>query len=129
MDGSRSCLMVEVVKKQNRVRHEESNTLSNCCNFCSVRLDCNYATKARENLDSSTNESHTHPFMFQHILTAVSRIYLFNLWLLEIFKSLLIHKKRLHGLSPRANYTDRATATCRRSDCQLLRIEGVTWSA
>jgi hypothetical protein len=30
---------------------------------------------------------------------------------------------KLHGLSPRANYTDRATAACRRSDCQLLRIE------
>jgi hypothetical protein len=35
---------------------------------------------------------------------------------------LLYKKKNLHGLSPRANYTDRATATCRRSDCQLLRI-------
>jgi hypothetical protein len=35
---------------------------------------------------------------------------------------------KLHGLSPRANYTDRATASCRRSDCQLLRIEGVAWS-
>jgi hypothetical protein len=33
-------------------------------------------------------------------------------------------KTKLHGLSPRANYTDRATAACRRSDCQLLRIEG-----
>jgi hypothetical protein len=39
------------------------------------------------------------------------------------------HKKKLHGLSPRANYTDRAIAACRRSDCQLLRIEGATWSA
>jgi hypothetical protein len=38
-------------------------------------------------------------------------------------------KKKLHSLSPRANYTDRATAACRRSDCQLLRIEGATWSA
>jgi hypothetical protein len=38
-------------------------------------------------------------------------------------------KKKLHGLSPRANYTDRATAACRRSDCKLLRIEGPTWSA
>jgi hypothetical protein len=38
-------------------------------------------------------------------------------------------KKKLHGLSPLANYTDRATAACRRSDCQLLRIEGATWSA
>jgi hypothetical protein len=37
--------------------------------------------------------------------------------------------KKLHGLSPRANYNDRATAACRQSDCQLLRIEGATWSA
>jgi hypothetical protein len=37
-------------------------------------------------------------------------------------------KKKLHGLSPRANYTDRATAACRRSDCQLLRIRGDTLS-
>jgi hypothetical protein len=29
---------------------------------------------------------------------------------------------KLHGLSPRANYTDQETAACRRSDCQLLRI-------
>jgi hypothetical protein len=38
-------------------------------------------------------------------------------------------QKNLHGLSLQANYTDRATAACRRSDCQLLRIEGATWSA
>jgi hypothetical protein len=38
-------------------------------------------------------------------------------------------KTKLHGLSTRANYTDRATAACRRSDCQLMRIEGATWSA
>jgi hypothetical protein len=45
-------------------------------------------------------------------------------------KSILILKqKKLNGLSPQANYTDRATAACRRSDCQLLRIEGATWSA
>jgi hypothetical protein len=35
----------------------------------------------------------------------------------------------LHGLSPRVNYTDRATAASRRSDCQLLRIKGAMWSA
>jgi hypothetical protein len=29
-------------------------------------------------------------------------------------------KTILHGLSPRANYTDRVTAACRRSDCQLF---------
>jgi hypothetical protein len=38
-------------------------------------------------------------------------------------------QNKLHGLSPRANYTDRATAACRLSDCQLLRIKGATWSA
>jgi hypothetical protein len=41
-----------------------------------------------------------------------------------------INKKNLHGLSPWANYTGRATAACRRSDCQIfLWIEGATWSA
>jgi hypothetical protein len=39
------------------------------------------------------------------------------------------NKNKLHGLSPKANYTDRATAACRRSDSQLLQIEGATWSA
>jgi hypothetical protein len=35
------------------------------------------------------------------------------------------HKPKLkhRSLSPRANYTDGATAACRRSYCQLLRIE------
>jgi hypothetical protein len=40
-----------------------------------------------------------------------------------------LNNNKLHGLSPRANYSYRATAACRRSDCQLLRIEGATWSA
>jgi hypothetical protein len=35
----------------------------------------------------------------------------------------MITKKKHRGLSPRANYTDRVTAACRRSDCQLLRID------
>jgi hypothetical protein len=48
-----------------------------------------------------------------------------QLRLFEVAKT----KLKLHGLSPRANYTDQATAACRRSDCQLLRIEGATWSA
>jgi hypothetical protein len=29
-------------------------------------------------------------------------------------------KQKLHDLSSRANYTDRATAACRRRDCQLF---------
>jgi hypothetical protein len=40
----------------------------------------------------------------------------------------ILNKKKLHGLSPRANYTDRATAACRRSDCQLYADRGTTWS-
>jgi hypothetical protein len=40
-------------------------------------------------------------------------------------------KKELNfvAFSPQANYTDRATAACRRSYSQLLQIEGVAWSA
>jgi hypothetical protein len=36
----------------------------------------------------------------------------------------LTKKTKLHGLSPRANYTDRATAACQRSDCQLFADRG-----
>jgi hypothetical protein len=32
--------------------------------------------------------------------------------------------KNLRGFIPRANYTDRASAACRRSWCQLSRIQG-----
>jgi hypothetical protein len=40
-------------------------------------------------------------------------------------------KTKLNSVAfgPQANYTDRATAACRRSWCQFLRIEGVVWSA
>jgi hypothetical protein len=33
-------------------------------------------------------------------------------------------KNKLHGLSPRANYTNRATAAYRRSDCQPFSDRG-----
>jgi hypothetical protein len=36
---------------------------------------------------------------------------------------------KLRGFSPQANYTNRVTAACRPSWCQLFRIEGVAWSA
>jgi hypothetical protein len=32
---------------------------------------------------------------------------------------LVLMLKKLHGLSPRANYTDQATVACRRSDANL----------
>jgi hypothetical protein len=50
--------------------------------------------------------------MYEYILVYI-------LILDENYRSIL-KKTKLHGLSPRANYTDRATATCRRSDCQLF---------
>jgi hypothetical protein len=31
-------------------------------------------------------------------------------------------KKKLNGLSPRANYTDRATTACRRSECHVVSV-------
>jgi hypothetical protein len=36
---------------------------------------------------------------------------------------------KLRGFGPRANHAYQATAACWRSKCQLLRIEGVPWSA
>jgi hypothetical protein len=36
------------------------------------------------------------------------------------------YNMKFRGLSLRANYTDRATAACRRSWCQRLRIDGVS---
>jgi hypothetical protein len=47
-------------------------------------------------------------------------------WCLHILNVIVAYKKKLHCLSPRVNYTDRATAACRRSDSQLVRIEGAT---
>jgi hypothetical protein len=38
-------------------------------------------------------------------------------------------KKKNRGPRPQANYTDRETAACRRSQSQLLGIEYVAWSA
>jgi hypothetical protein len=40
-----------------------------------------------------------------------------------------VKKEELRGFGLWENYTDRATAACWRSWCQLLRIEGVAWSA
>jgi hypothetical protein len=41
----------------------------------------------------------------------------------------LYKQNKLRGLSPQANYIDRAAAACLRSYCQLLRVEGVAWTA
>jgi hypothetical protein len=43
------------------------------------------------------------------------------MWLMPLS---ITKKKKLHGLSPRVNYTDRATDACRWSDCQLFADRG-----
>jgi hypothetical protein len=66
------------------------------------------------------------------LLTNGNIIRLMGTWRIktnEELDNLIKTKLKLHGLSPRANYTDRVTAVCRQSDCQLLPIEGATWSA
>jgi hypothetical protein len=47
----------------------------------------------------------------------------------ECLDNYTFRKKNSVAFSTQANYTDRATAACRRILCQLLRIEGVAWSA
>jgi hypothetical protein len=47
----------------------------------------------------------------------------------SVIWDMMLCKPKLRGFSPQGNYTDRATAACRRSSCQLFRIEGVAWSA
>jgi hypothetical protein len=44
--------------------------------------------------------------------------------MLQFYLHIISTQNKLRGLSPRANYIDRATAACQRSYCQLLRIEG-----
>jgi hypothetical protein len=84
------------------------------------------------------------PFMLRILSISPSSTSLFQLYLAKsrsyealtfcsfsqlTLTSSLKQTNKLHGLSPRANYTDRATAASRRSNCQLLRIKGAKWSA
>jgi hypothetical protein len=70
------------------------------------------------------------------ILIAISAVKLSVVSIILIYAPILkimspgrMVTNKLHGLSPRANYTDRATAASRQSGCRLLRIKGATWSA
>jgi hypothetical protein len=44
----------------------------------------------------------------------------FSISAMNHLSAMTMTKKKLHGLSPRANYTDRAIAACQRRDCQLF---------
>jgi hypothetical protein len=63
-----------------------------------------------------------------------------SIWNIVQSKLRLIETTKLHGLSPRSNYIDRATAACRRqipygrnlgfidrSKSKNIKIKGITW--
>jgi hypothetical protein len=99
--------------------------------------------------DETINTNQTHSFTPHNVFSANFKILQINLRLMQCLPNGFLHNgsvprsenkssarnlyykqaNKLRGLSPRANYTDRATAACRRSECQLLRIEGAMWSA
>jgi hypothetical protein len=63
-------------------------------------------------------------------LSSATKIHAQNIFQVFFCASIIKRTKtELRCLSPQANYTDRATAACRRSQCQLLLREGVAWSA
>jgi hypothetical protein len=65
----------------------------------------------------SIHTSHTFSFTVIHIYLLHSLYYIIRILAINSAKLVLPSNKqnKLHGLSPRANYTDRATAACRRS--------------
>jgi hypothetical protein len=72
----------------------------------------------RTRLQASKKKKKTQNPHYVHIWSAHLRL-----------KQTKTNKLKLRGLSLRPNYTDQATATCHRSWCQLLRTEGIAWSA
>jgi hypothetical protein len=79
--------------------------------YCSILLHCGLALTVSE----------FRILKFLKFSVVSSCMFLFTT-LIAIFYNQC--KKKLHGLSPRANYTDRATAACRRSNCQLFADRG-----
>jgi hypothetical protein len=72
----------------------------------------------------SNNRFFPNPYQFTvHYHPSSSRL----VWIPASIDMWLLNK--LRGFSPQANYTDWATAACRRNQCQLLRIESISWSA
>jgi hypothetical protein len=72
------------------------------------------------------NAQHIHVFYRE---ASNAGFVLFEIIWKQIILSATHKKTKLRGLSPRANYTDRAIAAFRRSYWQFFRIGGATWSA
>ena len=62
-------------------------------------------------------------YIYMHYLKPTGTL-VKNIFCILIIKPTKKLKTKLRGLSPHANYTDRAAAAGRRNECQLLRIEG-----
>jgi hypothetical protein len=78
------------------------------------------------------NFAHTLPKSWRGFVDRPGQRYMLNgtlVFVAPFAQCLAKIKYKLRGLSPRAKYTDRATAVCRRSSCQLLQIDCATWSA
>jgi hypothetical protein len=80
-------------------------------------IQCKEPTDTNDNYTRDRNANKTEWQYCYHL-----PIWIYNS-LVDIVYLLTILKKTL-WLSPRANYTDRATAACRRSDCQLFADRG-----
>jgi hypothetical protein len=72
-------------------------------------------------LSSTVFKLHTRPEGTQQMYAAEAMI--------NLQKNKQNKTKQTPWPGSRANYTDQATVTCRRSLCQRLMIEGATWSA
>jgi hypothetical protein len=96
---------------------------------------CNIILK-RKLFESSEKFEYTERIQNLFSIFVSDRIYIYILINFDIYfwysQEIIIMpinlKAKLCGFSPQANYTDQATAACRRNCWQLLRIEGVAWS-
>jgi hypothetical protein len=127
-------------KHKLQLGHENLTPYTGTCNFLNQLsgifpehyLSCTEVLKVHQYLNLLQQQFNSRYFAF--FIWPFFIIKLWNkYWSIDQLWRFNLHtftyKLKLHGLSPRANYTDRATAASRRSGCQILRMKGATWSA
>jgi hypothetical protein len=87
--------------------------VSMCCSSCTAHYACT----------STICIPILVPFMYSYT-QAIQTMFMFYPLGVTLLGCCLKQSHLLHGLSPRANYTDRATAACWRSDCQRFADRG-----
>jgi hypothetical protein len=87
----------------------KENLLGNC-KFERLR-------RTQDNIRTDISETEYHLWIVSVWYSGCATIELVNIVRIII---IIVILNIIHGLSPGANYTDRATAACRQSDCQLL---------